>query len=284
VSDLVPYIDWQFFFAAWELKGKFPAILDDPTVGIAARDLYTHALAILDRIVREQRITPRGVYGFWPANSDGDDIVVYKDDARRDELARFPMLRQQEPIADGRPNRSLADFVAPASSMAPDYIGAFAVTAGHGADELAHEYEAKGDDYSAIIVKAIADRLAEAFAEYLHARAREDWGYGKDEGLANNDLIAEKYRGIRPAFGYPACPDHTEKRTLFRLLDAEGAGIQLTETCAMMPAASVSGLYLSHPHAKYFNVGRIGRDQVEDYAKRKGMTIEEAEKALSPSL
>jgi 5-methyltetrahydrofolate--homocysteine methyltransferase len=284
VADLVPYIDWQFFFAAWELKGKFPAILDDPTVGTAARDLYTHALAILDRIVREQRITPRGVYGFWPANSDGDDIVVYKDDARRDELARFPMLRQQEPIADGRPNRSLADFVAPASSMAPDYIGAFAVTAGHGADELAHEYEAKGDDYSAIIVKAIADRLAEAFAEYLHARAREDWGYGKDEGLANNDLIAEKYRGIRPAFGYPACPDHTEKRTLFRLLDAEGAGIQLTETCAMMPAASVSGLYLSHPHAKYFNVGRIGRDQVEDYAKRKGMTIEEAEKALSPSL
>ena len=194
------------------------------------------------------------------------------------------MLRQQEPIADGRPNRSLADFVAPKSSMAPDYVGAFAVTAGHGADELAREYEAKGDDYNAIIVKAIADRLAEAFAEYLHARAREDWGYGKGEALSGEDLIAEKYRGIRPAFGYPACPDHTEKRTLFRLLDAEAVGIQLTETCAMLPAASVSGLYLSHPQAKYFNVGRIGRDQLEDYAKRKGMTIEQAEKALSPNL
>jgi 5-methyltetrahydrofolate--homocysteine methyltransferase len=194
------------------------------------------------------------------------------------------MLRQQEPIADGRPNRSLADFVAPKDSMAPDYIGAFAVTAGIGVEPLVKEYEAKGDDYSAIIVKALADRLAEAFAEYLHAQARKDWGYGKDETLTNDDLVAEKYRGIRPAFGYPACPDHTEKRTLFALLDAPAVGINLTESCAMTPAASVSGLYFSHPHAKYFNVGRIGSDQVQDYANRKGMSLEEAEKALAPNL
>ncbi len=222
------------------------------------------------------------MYGFWPANAVGDDIVVYKDDARRTVLATFSMLRQQEPIADGRPNRSLADFVAPKASMAPDYIGAFAVTAGIGVDALVKEYEAKGDDYSAIIVKALADRLAEAFAEYLHAQARQDWGYGKDESLSADELIAGRYRGIRPAFGYPACPDHTEKRTLFALLDAPAIGMHLTETCAMTPAASVSGLYFSHPQAKYFNVGRIGRDQLEDYAKRKGISVEEAAKALAP--
>ena len=284
IQDLVPYIDWQFFFAAWELKGRFPAILDDPTIGTAARDLYNHARDILGRIIKEKSLKPRGVYGFWPANSVGDDVVVYKDDARRAEIARFRMLRQQEPIADGRPNRSLADFVAPKDSMAPDYIGAFAVTAGIGVDALVKEYEAKGDDYSAIIVKAIADRLAEAFAEFLHAQARKDWNYGKEESLTNDDLIAEKYRGIRPAFGYPACPDHSEKRTLFALLDAPAVGIELTETCAMLPAASVSGIYLSHPQAKYFNVGRIGRDQVEDYARRKGISLEAAEKALAPSL
>jgi 5-methyltetrahydrofolate--homocysteine methyltransferase len=203
IEELVPLIDWTFFFSAWELKGRFPAILDDPTIGHAARDLYGHAREILDRIIREKRLTPRGVYGFWPANSAGDDIVVYKDDARRQVLATFNMLRQQEPIADGRPNRSLADFVAPKSSMAPDYVGAFAVTAGIGVEDFAKEYEARGDDYSAIIVKAIADRLAEAFAEFLHARAREDWGYGKGESLSSEELIAEKFRGIRPAFGYP---------------------------------------------------------------------------------
>jgi 5-methyltetrahydrofolate--homocysteine methyltransferase len=197
---------------------------------------------------------------------------------------KFSMLRQQEPIADGRPNRSLADFVAPTSSMAPDYIGAFAVTAGLGADALAKEYEAAGDDYSAIIVKAIADRLAEAFAEYLHAQARHDWSYGNDERLSPDEMRAERFRGIRPAFGYPACPDHTEKTKLFALLDAPAVGITLTETCAMMPAASVSGLYLSHPDAKYFNVGRIGRDQLEDYAHRKDMSLEDAERALAPNL
>jgi 5-methyltetrahydrofolate--homocysteine methyltransferase len=239
---------------------------------------------VLDRIVREKRLTPRGVYGFWPANAVGDDIVVYKDDARRAVLTTFSMLRQQEPIADNRPNRSLADFVAPKESMAPDYIGAFAVTAGIGVDALVKEYEDHGDDYNAIIVKAVADRLAEAFAEYLHAQARKDWGYGKDEVLSGEDLIAEKYRGIRPAFGYPACPDHTEKRKLFALLDAQAVGISLTETCAMMPASSVSGLYFSHPQAKYFNVGRIGRDQLEDYARRQGLTEEAAEKMLAPNL
>jgi 5-methyltetrahydrofolate--homocysteine methyltransferase len=276
LEALVPYIDWTFFFAAWELKGRFPAILDDPRVGGPARELYDHARALLDRIIRERRFTAQGVYGFWPANSDGDDIVVYKDDARRAEVARFHMLRQQEPIADGRPNRSLADFVAPKSSLVPDYIGAFAVTAGIGVDAFADELARAHDDYSAIIAKALADRLAEAFAEYLHAQARKDWGYAANEAFSNDELIEEEYRGIRPAFGYPACPDHSEKETLFRLLDAPAVGITLTETCAMMPAASVSGLYLAHPQAKYFNVGRIGRDQLDDYARRKGGAVSEA--------
>jgi 5-methyltetrahydrofolate--homocysteine methyltransferase len=284
LAELAPYIDWTFFFSAWELKGRFPAILDDPTYGSAARDLFDHAQKLLDKIIADRSITARGVYGFWPANTVGDDIAVYKDDGRRAEIARFHMLRQQEPIADGRPNRSLADFVAPKDSLAPDYIGAFAVTAGIGVEVVVKEYERQHDDYSAIIVKALADRLAEAFAEYLHAQARRDWGYAADEVLSNDEMIAEKYRGIRPAFGYPACPDHTEKRALFDLLDAPAVGITLTDTCAMMPAAAVSGIYLSHPNAKYFNVGRIGRDQLEDYAARKGWTIEEAERWLAPNL
>jgi 5-methyltetrahydrofolate--homocysteine methyltransferase len=284
LGDLALYIDWTFFFSAWELKGRFPAILDDPTYGAAARDLFDQAQHILDDLIKNQRITARGVYGFWPANAVGDDIAVYKDDARRAEIARFHLLRQQEPIADGRPNRSLADFIAPKDSMAPDYLGAFAVTAGLGVDAVVKKYEQGHDDYSAIIVKALADRLAEAFAEYLHAQARRDWGYAGDEHLSNEDLMAEKYRGIRPAFGYPACPDHSEKRALFDLLDAPAVGITLTETCAMMPAAAVSGLYFSHPRAKYFNIGRIGRDQLEDYAARKGMSLEEAERWLGPNL
>jgi 5-methyltetrahydrofolate--homocysteine methyltransferase len=280
LEALVPFIDWTFFFSAWELKGRFPAILDDPTLGGPARELYENAQAVLARIVREKRLTARGVYGFWPANSVGDDVVVYRDDSRRVEIARFVMLRQQEPIADGRPNRSLADFVAPLESLAPDYIGAFAVTAGIGADELARAYERAHDDYNAIISKALADRLAEAFAEYLHAEARRDWGYARGEALSPDELIAEKYRGIRPAFGYPACPDHSEKVTLFRLLDAPAVGITLTESFAMLPPASVSGLYLSHPEAKYFNIGRIGRDQVEDYARRKSVSVEQAARWL----
>jgi 5-methyltetrahydrofolate--homocysteine methyltransferase len=282
IADLVPFIDWTFFFAAWDLKGRYPAILEDLKQGSAARELYAHARRLLDTISRDKRITARGVYGFWPANTIGDDVVVYRDDSRKNEIARFPMLRQQEPIADGRPNRSLADFIAPKDTAVPDYVGAFAVTAGLGADEFAKEFERKHDDYDAIIVKALADRLAEAFAEYLHRQAREDWGYATGETLSNDDLIAEKYRGIRPAFGYPACPDHSEKRTLFQLLDAQTVGITLTESCAMMPPASVSGLYLSHPQAKYFNISRIGRDQLADYARRKGMSVEEAEKWIGP--
>ena len=284
LEKIVPYIDWTFFFSAWELKGRFPAIFDHPEYGKAARELYDHAQVLLARIIAEKRFKARGVYGFWPANSVGDDIVVYTDDGRSEELARFHMLRQQEPIADGRPNRSLADFIAPRESMAPDYIGAFAVTTGIGVDELVKEFEAQHDDYSAILVKALADRLAEAFAEYLHSRARHDWGYGKKEQFTPEELSAEKYRGIRPALGYPACPDHTEKKTLFELLDAPALGITLTENFAMWPAASVSGLYFSHPQAKYFNVGRIGRDQLEDYAKRKGMPLAEAERWLGPNL
>ena len=284
LEDLVPFIDWTFFFSAWELKGRYPAIFESPIYGTAARELYDNAQVILKRIIAERKFQARAVYGFWPANSDGDDIVIYKDDGRKEELTRFHMLRQQEPIADNKPNRSLADFIAPISSRVPDYIGAFAVTAGIGVDALVKEYEAQHDDYSAIIAKALADRLAEAFAEFLHKQAREEWGYGKDEHLTAEDLVAEKYRGIRPAFGYPACPDHSEKPALFDLLKAPNLGITLTENFAMLPAASVSGIYFSHPDAKYFTVGRIGRDQLEDYAKRKGITIEQAERWLSPNL
>jgi 5-methyltetrahydrofolate--homocysteine methyltransferase len=284
LANLVPYIDWTFFFSAWELKGRFPGILEHPEYGAAARELYGHARTLLDRIVGEKLLTARGVYGFWPANSDGDDIVVYADDSRRSELVRFPMLRQQEIIADSKPNRSLADFIAPRASGVPDYLGMFAVTAGIGADELARRFEQDRDDYNAIMVKALADRLAEAFAEYLHAQARKDWGYGEREQLTVDDLVAEKFRGIRPAFGYPACPDHSEKFKLFQVLGAPKQGITLTEHAAMLPAASVSGLYFSHPQAKYFNIGRVGRDQAEAYAARKGAAIEEVERWLAPNL
>jgi 5-methyltetrahydrofolate--homocysteine methyltransferase len=284
LGEIAKFIDWTYFFSAWELKGRFPGILEHPQYGAAARELYAHAQALLKRIVDEKLLTARGVYAFWPANTDGDDIVVYKDDTRRDVLVRLPMLRQQEVIPDGKPNRSLADFVAPLNSGVPDYIGMFAVTAGIGADDLVRRFERDHDDYNAIMVKAIADRLAEAFAEYLHAQARKDWGYGAGETLSNDELIAEKYRGIRPAYGYPACPDHTEKFKLFDLLEARRQGIDLTESAAMTPAASVSGLYFSHPEAKYFNVGRVGRDQLESYATRKGMPVEEAERWLASSL
>jgi 5-methyltetrahydrofolate--homocysteine methyltransferase len=284
LEELAKYIDWTFFFSAWELKGRYPAILTHPEYGAAARDLFENAQALLQRIIDGKLVTARGSYGFWPANSVGDDVVVFTDDSRRVELARFPMLRQQEVIADQKPNRSLADFIAPLESGVPDYLGMFAVTAGIGADELVRQFEADHDDYHAIMVKALADRLAEAFAEYLHAQARKDWGYGNRESFSNEDLIAEKYRGIRPAYGYPACPDHSEKFRLFQLLDAGRQGITLTEHAAMLPAASVSGLYFSHPQAKYFNVGRIDRDQLESYAKRKGVDVEDAERWLAPNL
>jgi 5-methyltetrahydrofolate--homocysteine methyltransferase len=285
LEEIVPFIDWQFFFAAWELKGRFPRIFDDPKIGAAARDLYDHAQKLLKQIVDGKLIRARGVYGFWPANADGDDVVLWtpsEPGRPRKVLTRFPMLRQQEVIADDKPNRSLADFVAPLDSGITDYVGAFAVTAGIGVDALVKKYEAAHDDYSAIIVKAIADRLAEAFAEYLHAQARRDWGFG--DALSNDDLIDEKYRGIRPAFGYPACPDHSEKARLFTLLEARSQGIDLTESFAMTPAASVSGLYFAHPQSKYFAIQRVGQDQVEDYAKRKNMTAAEVERWLRPVL
>jgi 5-methyltetrahydrofolate--homocysteine methyltransferase len=278
LEDVVPFIDWTFFFSAWELKGRFPAILDHPQYGAAARELYEHAQALLNRIIKEKLLTLRGVYGFWRANTVGEDIKLHDADVR------FNMLRQQEEIGDGKPNRSLADFIAPAESGIIDFLGAFAVTAGLGANDLSTRYEADHDDYHSIMVKALADRLAEAFAEYLHARARKDWGYGAEERLTGDDLVHERYRGIRPAFGYPACPDHSEKRKLFALLDAERTGMALTESFAMTPAASVSGLYFAHPQAKYFNVGRIGRDQLEDYAARKGMDVADAERWLASNL
>ncbi|MET0211739.1 MAG: methionine synthase, partial [Vicinamibacterales bacterium] len=288
LEELVPYIDWTFFFTAWELKGRFPAILDHPQYGAAARELYGHARALLDRIVADRLLAPRGAYGFWPANTDGEDIVLYEPGDRNSEsgteLLRFNMLRQQEQMPEGACNLSLADFVAPRSSGLSDFVGAFAITAGHGASELVAAFERDHDDYHAIMVKALADRLAEAFTEYLHARVRREWGYGADERLTNEELIAERYRGIRPAFGYPACPDHSEKRKLFDLLQAERAGISLTESFAMAPAASVSGLYLAHPAARYFTVGRIGRDQVEDYARRKRASLADVERWLTPNL
>jgi 5-methyltetrahydrofolate--homocysteine methyltransferase len=284
LERLLPFIDWTFFFAAWQVKGRFPAVLDHPTHGKVARELYDDGRKMLQEIVDGRLLTARGVYGFWPAASLGDDIVLYRDEAHTDELSRFPMLRQQEEQPDRAANRSLADFVAPSGKAVPDFVGAFAVTAGIGADELVARYQGQQDDYRAIMVKALADRLAEAFAEYLHAEVRREWGYGRGERLDAEDLRAEKYRGIRPAFGYPACPDHREKQRLFALLDACQIGITLTETCAMSPAASVSGLYFSHPESKYFAVGRIGRDQVEDYARRAGMPVAEAERWLGPNL
>jgi 5-methyltetrahydrofolate--homocysteine methyltransferase len=276
LETLREYIDWQFFFSAWELKGRYPAILDQP----AARELFDDAQELLDEIVRDGLLSARGVYGFWPASSEGEDIVVSGDN----EEIRFNLLRQQSAYGDSRPNRSLADYVAPHRGDAHgDHIGAFAVTAGIGADELCARYEAEQDDYSSIMVKALADRLAEAFAEYLHEVARRDW-YETGEKLTHAQLIAEGFRGIRPAFGYPACPDHSEKRKLFDLLDAERLGITLTESCAMLPAASVSGIYLAHPETRYFSVGRLGRDQVEEYAARKGVPVAEVEMWLRSNL
>jgi 5-methyltetrahydrofolate--homocysteine methyltransferase len=283
VATLRPYIDWTFFFSAWELPGRFPKVFEHPAYGGEAKKLYADANALLDRIEREGLIVAKGVYGFWPAVAEGDDIVLFEDETLARERARFPMLRQQQPAGDA-PLRSLADFVAPRESGLVDSLGAFAVTGGIGAAELAARFEGERDDYHAILSKAVADRLAEAGAEWLHAEARRAWGYGQGERLDYEDLIEERYRGIRPAFGYPACPDHHEKRRLFALLGAERIGMGLTESCAMVPAASVSGLYFAHPQARYFSVGRIGSDQVEDYARRKGMSVREVERWLQPNL
>ncbi|NCZ96678.1 methionine synthase, partial [bacterium] len=285
LSELVPYIDWSPFFHAWELRGRFPKIFEDPVVGTEARKLYEDAQVLLKKILQEKRIRARGVMAFFPANAEGDDVLLYEDDDRKKVRARLHTLRQQVARTDGQPNRSLADFVAPIASGKKDYLGAFAVTAGHGVEEWAKELEGRHDDYQAILLKALADRCAEAFAERMHELARQAWGFGKTEKLSKEDLIEEKYRGIRPAAGYPACPDHTEKRGLMSLLKAEqNAGIRLTESCAMNPASSVSGLYFGHPEARYFAVGAIGLDQVEDYAARKGMPRAEMEKWLQPNL
>lgn len=289
LKEIVGYIDWTFFFSAWELKGRFPTIFDHPTYGKAAREVYENAKKLLERIIKENLLEARGVYGFWPVNSEGDDIIVYEPlvshlGSKNRELLRFNMLRQQEIISDGRPNRSLADFIAPLESGAIDYLGAFAVTTGVGVAELVTKYERDHDVYNAIMIKALADRLVEAFSECLHAQVRRDWGYGSNEILSNTDLIAEKYRGIRPAFGYPACPDHSEKGKLFKLLEATQAGITLSESYAMVPAASVSGLYFGHSEARYFTVGRVGQDQTYAYAKRKSISVKEVERWLSQNL
>ena len=285
LSELVKYIDWSPFFMSWELHGKYPKILDDKVVGEQARELFKDAQGLLRKIINEKLITARGVYGFWPAASVGDDVVLFTDESRQTELCRFPMLRQQWQRQGQTQYRSLSDYIAPLDSGRPDYIGAFAVSAGFGCDELAKSFDQQHDDYNSIMAKALADRLAEAFAEFLHYRARCDWGFGKDEGLSSEELLAERYQGIRPAAGYPACPDHTEKATLWRLLDAETqSGIRLTESFAMWPGASVSGLYFAHPESRYFAINRIGRDQLESYALRKKMPLEELERWLSPVL
>ncbi|MBP5856491.1 methionine synthase [Marivibrio halodurans] len=286
VGELVDYIDWTPFFHAWEMKGSYPKILDDPEKGAVARELNDAAQAMLNRIVDEKWFRPRAVLGLWPANAVGDDVEIYTDESREQVRARFHMLRQQSKKTGSRPNYALSDFIAPKDSGRADWMGGFVVSAGEEVDTIAKRYEEANDDYSAIMVKSLADRIAEAFAERMHERMRREfWGYAADEALANDALIAEKYRGIRPAPGYPACPDHTEKRILFDLLGApKAAGVTLTESCAMWPAAAVSGFYFSHPESRYFGVGRIGRDQVEDYAARTGMSMAEVETWLSPSL
>ncbi len=286
IAELVPYIDWSPFFSTWELTGKFPAILSDDKFGPAARSLFDDAQAMLARITAENWFSARGVAGFWPANAQGDDILVFGDEERREPIATLHTLRQQLARREGRANVALADFIAPHRSGIADYVGAFIVTTGIGEDEVANRFRDTNDDYSSIMVKALADRLAEAFAERLHAKVRRElWGYASEEALAPSDLIGEKYSGIRPAPGYPAQPDHSEKAALFRLLDGEAAtGVKLTESFAMWPGASVCGLYFSHPESHYFGVGKIERDQVEDYARRKGWAAQEAEKWLAPVL
>ena len=286
IAELREYIDWQPFFNAWEMKGKFPDILHNPTTGETARSLYEDAQQMLDRIIAEKWLTARGVFGFFPAAAVGDDIEVYTDDSRAEVLTTLHNLRQQGQHRAEVPNRSLGDFVAPKETGLPDHVGAFAVTAGLGAQDRIAEFKKANDDYSAILLEALADRLAEAFAERLHQRVRtEFWGHVADEDLDNEALIAEKYEGIRPAPGYPACPEHTEKQALWELLDVEATtGIELTESMAMWPGAAVSGWYFSHPQSQYFVVGRLGRDQVAEYAERKGWTLAEAERWLSSNL
>jgi len=284
LAELAALIDWTFFFTAWEFKGRFPAILDHPTQGAAARELFENGRALLRKLIDGGELHARGVYGLWPAWSEGDDLVLFDDESRSRERARFPMLRQQRPHNDTDPCLCLADYVAPRASGVRDHVGAFAVTAGLGADEIARRFESELDDYNAIMAKALADRLAEAFAEWLHRKVRREWGYARDEQLSLDELIDEKYRGIRPALGYPACPDHTEKTTLWELLRPGEIGMEITSSFAMTPPASVSGLYLAHPKSRYFSVGKIGRDQVADYAARRRVPVQDVERWLAPNL
>ena len=285
LATLREYIDWTPFFHTWELKGVYPRILDDARQGAQARQIFEEANALLDRIIEENSITARGVYGFFPASAVGDDVALYTDESREQVLTRFHFLRQQSDREGKEPCRSLGDFIAPAETGLPDHMGAFAVTSGIGLKALCDRFRAENDDYNAIMAEALADRLAEAFAECLHKRVRCEWGYGRDEQLTPQELIRETYRGIRPAAGYPASPDHTEKGTLWQLLDVEAKiGMQITESFAMWPGSSVSGLYFAHPESRYFSLGKIGRDQVEDYAVRKGMTVVEIERWLGPYL
>jgi 5-methyltetrahydrofolate--homocysteine methyltransferase len=285
LATLREYIDWSPLFHAWGLKGVYPRILEHEQQGEQARQIFADANTLLDRIIEQNLITARGVYGFFPASAVGDDVAVYLDDTRKTELERFHFLRQQANKEGSEPCRSLVDFIAPGETGLPDHIGAFAVTTGIGLKGLCDKFRADNDDYNAIMAEAIADRLAEAFAECLHKRVRDEWGYGCDEGLSPADLIQEKYRGIRPAAGYPACPDHTEKGTLWRLLDVEAnTGMLITESFAMWPGSSVSGLYFAHPESRYFSLGKIDRDQVADYHKRKGMSVDEVERWLGQNL
>jgi 5-methyltetrahydrofolate--homocysteine methyltransferase len=286
LADISRYIDWSPFFDVWEIHGKYPAILSDPKLGEQATKVFNDAQEMLKQIIAEKWLAARGVIGLFPANSIGDDIELYADASRREVVSTVHMLRQQMAKSNGRPNLALADFIAPKACDYADTLGLFAVTAGIGLPAVVERFEAAHDDYRAILAKALADRLAEAFAELMHLRVRREfWGYAPDESLDNGALIAEQYRGIRPAPGYPACPDHTEKAELFRLLDVPTrAGITLTESFAMWPAASVSGYYFSHTQAAYFGVGRIGKDQLEDYARRKGMDVAEAKRWLAPNL
>ena len=284
LETLEEFIDWTFFFSAWELKGRYPKIFEHPQYGKVARELHGHATQLLREISLESSIAFRGAYGFWPANSEQDDIVLFEDETRTSELVRFNMLRQQISMPDRQPNLSLADFIAPLESGVNDYLGAFVVTAGIGVTDLVQRYESDHDDYHAIMVKALADRLAEAFAEWLHQKARREWGYEVDEEMTVDALVAERYRGIRPAFGYPSCPDHSEKFKLLDLLDGSSIGVGLTESAAMTPAASVSGLYFSNPKARYFILGKVDRDQIRSYAARKGFTISDVERWLAQNL
>ena len=286
IEELIEYIDWTPFFITWELAGKYPKILKDSVVGETATALFEDAQAMLKRIVDEKLLTASAIIGFWPANAIGDDITVFTDETRTEELTRLHHLRQQTDKPNENPNYCLSDYVAPEASGIDDYIGGFVVTTGLGVESVVAEFQADHDDYNSILIKALADRLAEAFAERMHERVRKEfWGYATDESLSNDELIKERYAGIRPAPGYPACPDHTEKATLFSMLDAtQKIGVDLTEHYAMSPAASVSGFYFAHPEAKYFGLGKIAQDQVENYAERKGLSLEEAERWLSPVL